>query len=102
MNTYGRVMTAFLCNGSSRRSREHAILCRAGRPVKIAPPGELTRREFEIARLIDTGMTNREIAKHLHVSHKTVEVHLSRILAKLGVPTRSAVESALARADNGG
>ncbi|WP_246489884.1 helix-turn-helix transcriptional regulator [Kutzneria kofuensis] len=64
--------------------------------------GSLTRRELEIARLVGTGMTNRQIAAQLCVSSKTVEVHVSRILAKLAVPARAAVANALAGAENGG
>jgi DNA-binding CsgD family transcriptional regulator len=53
-----------------------------------AHPAGLTAREAEILALITAGSTNREIADHLYLSPKTVEHHVSAILAKLAVPTR--------------
>ncbi|WP_394940377.1 response regulator transcription factor [Psychromicrobium sp. YIM B11713] len=48
----------------------------------------LTERETEVARLVATGLPNREVAHQLHLSVRTVEVHLSRIFAKLGLRSR--------------
>ncbi len=53
--------------------------------------GGLTVREREVAVLIAQGKTNREIADTLVVSHRTVETHVSTILSKLGVPSRSRI-----------
>jgi DNA-binding CsgD family transcriptional regulator len=53
-------------------------------------PYGLTRREGEILDLICTGHTNAEIAARLVISAKTVDHHVSAILAKLGVRTRHA------------
>lgn len=50
----------------------------------------LTRRELEVLRLLATGKTNREIATELFVSERTVDRHVSNILGKLSVPSRSA------------
>lgn len=55
----------------------------------------LTAREREVAVLVATGITNREIAERLFLSEKTVEAHISRILAKLGVASRLAVAGIL-------
>jgi DNA-binding CsgD family transcriptional regulator len=55
-----------------------------------AGPG-LTRREREVAELIADGLTNRQIAARLFVSERTVDTHVSRILAKLGCATRAQV-----------
>lgn len=52
-----------------------------------AGPG-LTPRETEVLRHLTLGRSNREIAKELFISVKTVSVHVSNILAKLGVGTR--------------
>ena len=49
----------------------------------------LTRREREIAALVATGMTNREIAGKLYLSVRTVEVHVDHALTKLGLRTRT-------------
>lgn len=51
----------------------------------------LTPREREVAGLVSQGYTNQKIARELSVSTKTVETHLSRIFAKLGVSSRAAV-----------
>jgi DNA-binding NarL/FixJ family response regulator len=52
-------------------------------------PPELTPQEQAVARLVATGRTNREVAAELLLSVKTVEVHLTRIYAKLGISSRS-------------
>jgi DNA-binding CsgD family transcriptional regulator len=57
----------------------------------------LTGRELEVARLVMTGKTNREIAAELFVSEKTVETHLSHAFTKLGVSSRAALAGVLAR-----
>ena len=46
---------------------------------------KLTAREKEIFVLLADGMTSREIAKHLFISHKTVETHKYNLMEKLGV-----------------
>ena len=57
---------------------------------------QLSRRELEIAALVADGKTNREIAAELFLSNRTVESHLSRVFAKLGVSSRAAVGAVLA------
>jgi DNA-binding CsgD family transcriptional regulator len=52
-------------------------------------PFGLTRRETEILALLSEGLRNAVIAKRLFVSTKTVDHHVSAILAKLGVPSRA-------------
>jgi DNA-binding CsgD family transcriptional regulator len=51
----------------------------------------LSPREHQIALMVATGRTNREIAEELMLSVKTVETHLGRAFGKLGVPTRAAL-----------
>jgi ATP/maltotriose-dependent transcriptional regulator MalT len=49
----------------------------------------LTAREAEVLRLVAQGLTNKEIADDLFISAKTASVHVSRILMKLGVASRT-------------
>jgi DNA-binding CsgD family transcriptional regulator/tetratricopeptide (TPR) repeat protein len=53
-------------------------------------PGGLTAREVQVLALVATGKTNRAIASELVISEKTVAAHVSSILAKLGLSSRSA------------
>jgi DNA-binding NarL/FixJ family response regulator len=58
----------------------------------------LTSRETEILRLVAEGRSNGEIARQLFISVKTVSVHVSNILAKLGAGGRTEA-AAVARRD---
>ena len=59
---------------------------------------ELTEREMEVLQLAGKGITNREIAERLSISHRTVQAHLSHTFSKLGVGSRTeAVVYALRR-----
>jgi len=55
--------------------------------------GGLTRRELEILRLVAVGKTNREIARDLFVSPRTVEMHVSHMLSKLDCSSRTEATS---------
>jgi DNA-binding NarL/FixJ family response regulator len=59
----------------------------AGAPTPAARLG-LTPREAEVLALVAAGRSNRQIAQALFISPKTVGVHVSNILAKLGVDGR--------------
>ena len=50
----------------------------------------LSTRERQVIELVATGRTNREIARQLSISERTVDRHVSNILLKLNLPTRSA------------
>jgi len=52
-------------------------------------PFELTVREQEVLALLTRGATNREIGAELYMAEKTASVHVSRILSKLGVRSRT-------------
>ena len=52
-------------------------------------PEVLTQRETEVLRLLAQGQANKEIGRTLNISEKTVKTHVSSILAKLGVPSRT-------------
>ena len=55
-----------------------------------AGPHGLTRRELQVLRLVATGKTNKAIAAGLFLSEKTIDRHVSNILAKLDVRSRAA------------
>jgi DNA-binding CsgD family transcriptional regulator len=56
----------------------------------------LTKRELQVAEFVRQGQTNRQIARALSLSPKTVETHLARAFGKLGVTSRAALASAVA------
>jgi DNA-binding CsgD family transcriptional regulator len=67
------------------------------RAATRSDPLGLTRREREVLDLISAGQTNAEIAARLFLSAKTVDHHVSAVLAKLGTPTREAAAAHAAR-----
>jgi ATP/maltotriose-dependent transcriptional regulator MalT len=77
------------------------VRTRAGPPAEPSPAERLglTRREREVLGLLVAGRTNRQIADALFISAKTVGIHVSNILAKLGVASRG---EAAALAHHGG
>src|SRR6266568_1336978 len=56
---------------------------------QTGPAGGLTPRERQVLTLLADGLSNRRIAQDLFISEKTVSVHISHILAKLGVTNRT-------------
>ena len=63
--------------------------------------GVLTAQEREIAELAATGLTNKQIAERLFISHRTVGAHLYQIYPKLGIASRVALRDALRQRDSG-
>jgi two-component system, NarL family, response regulator LiaR len=53
----------------------------------------LTERESELLSMLSTGMTNRELGRHLYISENTIKTHLRRLYAKLGVRNRAQAAS---------
>jgi DNA-binding CsgD family transcriptional regulator len=63
-----------------------------------ASPGHgLSRRELEVLVLVTRGMTDREIGDSLFITRRTAAAHVASILAKLGVPSRSAAAAEAVR-----
>ena len=76
-------------------------------PRDTPPLTALTPREREVAALVAEGCSNGEIARRLYISTKTASVHVSNILAKLGMTSRTevaawAVRTGLAPSGRGG
>lgn len=86
-----------------RRSIE--ALARHGRVGALeqarAAPG-LTARESEVLALLVGGLTNRQIAEQLAMSPKTVSVHVTHLIAKLGVANRTEAAARAVRDDLAG
>lgn len=55
------------------------------------PPEDLTPRELEVLRHLAEGLSNKTIAKALDISENTVKFHLSALLGKFGVSSRTEV-----------
>jgi DNA-binding CsgD family transcriptional regulator len=64
---------------------------RVSTPVAEPDTRLLSARESEVARLVATGATNREIAEALSIAPKTVAAHVEHILAKLGASRRAQI-----------
>ncbi|GIH04193.1 LuxR family transcriptional regulator [Rhizocola hellebori] len=67
-------------------------------PSAVTGPAALTPREREVALLIADGLTNTDLARRLYISPKTAAVHVSSILRKLGVASRTEVGSVIEQA----
>ena len=72
-----------------RRDEVDAMLARLD--TAAAADGELTRREREVAALLAEGLSNSELARRLYISPRTAAVHVSNILTKLGMASRTEV-----------
>jgi DNA-binding CsgD family transcriptional regulator len=60
-------------------------------------PAGLTPREQEVLALMSEGLPNREISKRLFISERTVDHHVSAVLSKIGVSSRTAAAREAAR-----
>jgi NarL family two-component system response regulator LiaR len=76
-----------------------ARLMREVRTPETVQPDALTERENDVLKLIAQGKANKEIARDLIIGEKTVKTHVSNILLKLGVQSRT--QAALYAAQNG-
>jgi DNA-binding CsgD family transcriptional regulator len=61
----------------------------------LAASDQLTAQELQIAQLAAQGLSNRDIAQRLYLSHRTISTHLYRIFPKLGITSRGELRSAL-------
>ena len=80
-----------------RRPGRRTALDRTGLDAAPSMLAGLTERERAVATLVAEGHTNREVASALYLSARTVEAHLTRVYAKLGLSSRSALASQVSR-----
>lgn len=88
----GAALEAFERLEATRDADAAAALLRSlGGPARTGPKTRavLTRREGEVLALVGLGLSNSEIGDRLYISAKTVEHHVGRILAKLGLRNRA-------------
>jgi DNA-binding NarL/FixJ family response regulator len=94
----------YLLKDTNARALCQAVKAAAAGQVQLSPqvaerlmrevpvpesPETLTRRETEVLRLLARGRSNKEIAVDLSIAEKTVKTHVSNILGKLGVSSRT-------------
>ncbi|GAA1595493.1 helix-turn-helix transcriptional regulator [Actinoplanes couchii] len=83
--------------GGWRVAELNRVRTRLGLTESDQAPSMLTPREREVAILITDGLTNTELARRLYISPKTAAVHVSNILRKLGISSRTEVAELLTR-----
>jgi DNA-binding NarL/FixJ family response regulator len=85
---------ATLADQRGQQRRATRLLAAAG-AMRVEPEGdrdeELTAREWEVARLVTRGATNRQIGESLVVSQRTVDTHVTHVLRKLGLTSRAQI-----------
>jgi DNA-binding CsgD family transcriptional regulator len=80
---------------SARATQELAATGRRARQHEPEPWSRLSAQELQVAQLAAQGLSNREIAERLYLSHRTVGSHLYRAFPKLGVRSRAQLHLAL-------
>jgi DNA-binding CsgD family transcriptional regulator len=80
---------------SDQARRELRASGESSRRRDLAPLDQLTAQELQIAQLAAQGLSNRDIAQRLYLSHRTIGTHLYRIFPKLGITSRGELRSAL-------
>jgi len=75
-----------VARGGSALDPEVVAALMTHKGTRQGPLGLLTEREYEVLGLVAEGATNKAIAKRLWLTEKTVEAHISSILAKLSLP----------------
>jgi DNA-binding CsgD family transcriptional regulator len=96
LRTARQMLDAMEMEGFAERARkELAATGETARKRTMETVNELTAQEEQIARLARNGYTNPEIGARLFLSSRTVEWHLRKIFAKLGISSRKELRAAL-------
>jgi DNA-binding CsgD family transcriptional regulator len=82
-----RARRELLATGETARKRAVETMAAASQ--------ELTAQEMQVARLARDGLSNPEIGARLFISSHTVQYHLSKVFAKLGISSRSQLHRVL-------
>jgi DNA-binding CsgD family transcriptional regulator len=96
LRTAHEMLTAMGIEGYAERARRELLA--TGEVVRkrtVEAVHDLTAQEAQIARLASGGRTNPEIGAQLFISARTVEWHLRKVFAKLGVTSRKDLSKAL-------
>jgi DNA-binding CsgD family transcriptional regulator len=80
---------------AERARRELLVTGESVRTRSVGSATTLTAQEASIARLAGDGRTNAEIGAHLFLSARTVEWHLHKVFAKLGINSRRELRRAM-------
>ncbi|WP_225814603.1 AAA family ATPase [Streptomyces spinosus] len=92
-----QVLSVCGLNGFAQRAADE--LRASGETLRVRVRGsaaQLTDQELNVARLAREGLTNRDIGARLFISAHTVEYHLRKVFAKLGIKRRTELKTALA------
>jgi DNA-binding CsgD family transcriptional regulator len=90
--THAQAAARLLARWPGWRSEElTAVERRLGLGGEVSGPEALTPREREVVALLASGLTNSQLADRLYISPRTAAVHVSNILAKLGMSSRTEV-----------
>ena len=66
----------------------HRVPAPTGRR-RAAPAGGLTPGEQRVAELVASGLSNKQVAEQLYISATTVDTHMRKVYAKLGIRSRT-------------
>jgi DNA-binding CsgD family transcriptional regulator len=98
-DTFGALRAEAAVAATRRRMKDLGIAAipRGPRSATRAAPAGLTRREQEVLALLSEGLSDREIARRLVISERTVHHHVAAVLSKTGARSRAAAAHEAAR-----
>ncbi|HEY6886997.1 MAG TPA: LuxR C-terminal-related transcriptional regulator, partial [Solirubrobacter sp.] len=84
---------------AARAARELGLSGEKSRRRPPSPDDELTPQELQVAQMAAAGLSNRQIAEQMYLSHRTVASHLYRVYPKLGINSRNQLHLVLKTAE---